>query len=252
MTALLSLGTTGTLYGVGLGPGDPDLVTMKAHRLVTSCPVIAYFRKRGKPGHARTIVTEMLPKTGIIEVPLEYPVTTEVAFEHSGYVEPIRAFYAESAVLLRSHLDAGRDVALLCEGDPFFYGSFLHMYDRLRADYPVTVVPGITGMSGCWTAACTPITYGDDILTILPGTLSAEKLVERLAVTDAAVIMKVGRNLEKIREALRETGRLAEAIYVERGTQAEQRVVPLAELAAAPAPYFSIILLPGGRGRRIT
>jgi precorrin-2/cobalt-factor-2 C20-methyltransferase len=252
MTLALTPRLTGTLYGVGLGPGDPDLVTMKAHRLVTSCPVIAYFRKRGKPGHARTIVKDMLPKTGIIEMPLEYPVTTEVAFEQPGYVEPIRAFYAESAVLLRSHLDAGRDVALLCEGDPFFYGSFLHMYDRLRADYPVTVVPGITGMSGCWTAACTPITYGDDILTILPGTLSAEKLVARLAVTDAAVIMKVGRNLEKIRQALRETGRLAEAIYVERGTQAEQRVVPLSELASSPAPYFSIILLPGGRGRRIT
>lgn len=251
MTVARAPRPTGTLYGVGLGPGDPDLVTLKAHRLVTSCPVIAYFRKRGKPGHARTIVADMLPKSGIIEVPLEYPVTTEVAFEQPGYVEPIRAFYAESAVVLRDHLDAGRDVALLCEGDPFFYGSFLHMYDRLRTDYPVTVVPGITGMSGCWTAANTPITYGDDILTILPGTLSADKLVERLAVTDAAVIMKVGRNLEKIREALRQTGRLAEAIYVERGTQAHQRVVPLEELASSPAPYFSIILLPGGRGRRI-
>ena len=243
--------SSGTLYGVGLGPGDPELVTLKAHRLVTSCPVIAYFRKAGKPGHARTIVADMLPATGIVELPLEYPVTTEVAFEQPGYVEPIRAFYTESAALLRAHLDAGRDVALLCEGDPFFYGSFLHMYDRLRADYTVTVVPGVTGMSGCWTAAATPITYGDDVLTILPGTLSADKLVARLLATDAAVIMKVGRNLDKIRAALLETGRLAEAIYVERGTQAAQRIVPLAELSSQPAPYFSIILLPGGRGRRI-
>ena len=242
----------GTLYGVGLGPGDPDLVTLKAQRLIRSCPVIAYFRKRGRPGHARTIVADMLPEAGFIELPLEYPVTTEVAFAEPGYVEPMRAFYAESAGLLRTHIEAGRDVALLCEGDPFFYGSFLHMYDRLRATCRVTVVPGVTGMSGCWTAAAAPITYGDDVLTILPGTLAQDQLVERLRVTDAAVIMKVGRNLEKIRTALKLTGRLSEAIYVERGTMAGERVVPLAELDASPVPYFSIILLPGGRGRRIT
>ena len=241
----------GTLYGVGLGPGDPDLVTIKAHRLVTSCPVVAYFRKRGRPGHARTIVKDMLPPDGFVELALEYPVTTEVAFKEESYVEPIRAFYADSANVLRAHLDAGRDVALLCEGDPFFYGSFLHMYDRLRADYRVTVVPGITGMSGCWTAAAAPITYGDDVLTILPGTLPADALIERLGKTDAAVIMKVGRNLEKIKAALQAAGRLNEAIYVERGTMAGERVVPLAALDHSPAPYFSIILLPGGRGRRI-
>ena len=242
---------TGTLYGVGLGPGDPDLVTIKAQRLVTSCPVIAYFRKRGRPGHARTIVNGMLPQAGFIEVALEYPVTTEIAFAQPDYIEPMRAFYAESAARLRTHLDAGRDVALLCEGDPFFYGSFLYMYDRLRTHYRITVVPGISGMSGCWTAARAPITYGDDVLTILPGTLPAGALVERLKTTDAAVIMKVGRNLEKIRSALKQADRLDEAIYVERGTMAGERVVRLVQLDTSPAPYFSIILLPGGRGRRI-
>jgi precorrin-2/cobalt-factor-2 C20-methyltransferase len=243
---------TGTLYGVGLGPGDPDLMSVKAHRLVTTCPVIAYFRKRGRPGHARTIVNGLLPAHGITEIPLEYPVTTEAHFNDATYIDPIRAFYADSATFLRGHLDKGQDVALLCEGDPFFYGSFLHMYDRLRADYTVTVVPGITGMSGCWTTAAAPITYGDDVLTVLPGTLDAKTLVARLSTTDAAVIMKVGRNLEKIRTALRTVGRLDEAIYVERGTMAGERVVRLADLDASPAPYFAIILLPGGRGRRIT
>jgi precorrin-2/cobalt-factor-2 C20-methyltransferase len=248
---------TGTLYGVGLGPGDPDLMSVKAHRLVTTCPVIAYFRKRGRPGHARTIVNGLLPtegKTGhgITEIPLEYPVTTEAHFNHATYIDPMREFYSDSAGRLRAHLDNGHDIALLCEGDPFFYGSFLHMYDRLRADYSVVVVPGITGMSGCWTAAATPITYGDDVMTVLPGTLDAETLVARLTTTDAAVIMKVGRNLEKIRTALRTVGRLDEAIYVERGTMAAERVVRLADLDASPAPYFAIILLPGGRGRRIT
>ncbi len=242
----------GTLYGVGLGPGDPDLVTIKAHRVVTTAPVIAYFRKRGKIGHARTIVAEMLGAKAVIEIALEYPVTTEVAFNDADYIEPIRDFYAQSATRLGNHLDNGEDIALLCEGDPFFYGSFLHMYDRLRHTYPVIVVPGITGMSGCWTAAASPITYGDDVLTVLPGTLSHDALLKSLRATDAAVIMKVGRNLEKIKAALKAADRFNEAIYVERGTMRGERVMPLANLEVSPAPYFSIILLPGGRGRRIT
>ncbi len=242
---------TGTLYGVGLGPGDPGLVTLKAHGVILAAPVLAYFRKRGKPGHARTIVADMIPQTGVIEIALEYPVTTEVHFNDTNYVAPMRDFYQQSADRLRDHLDRGEDVGLLCEGDPFFYGSFLHMYDRLRHDYAVEVIPGITGMSGCWTAAAAPITYGDDVLTILPGTLDEAALIANLRTTDAAVIMKVGRNLEKIRHALSVTGRLDDAIYVERGTMPGERIVPFSQLDASPAPYFSIILLPGGRGRRI-
>ena len=241
----------GILYGVGLGPGDPDLMTVKARRLLATSTTVAYFRKRGRPGHARTIVEGLLTATGVREIALEYPVTTELPHESEGYGTAISAFYRDAAASLGAVLDEGHDVALLCEGDPLFYGSFLHMYDRLRASYRVEVIPGITGMSGCWTAAATPITYGDDVLTVLPGTLSAEVLTERLASTDAAVIMKVGRNLEKIRAALASAGRLQDAIYVERGTMAGERVVPLASLDHAGAPYFSIILLPGGRGRRI-
>ena len=241
----------GILYGVGLGPGDPDLMTVKARRVLASSKTIAYFRKPGRPGHARTIVEGLLPAGGVHEIALEYPVTTELPVESEGYVQAIRAFYAQAAVRLAELLDRGENVALLCEGDPFFYGSFLHMYDRLRATHTVEVIPGITGMSGCWTAAKAPITYGDDVLTVLPGTMAAAALTEKLKGTDAAVIMKVGRNLAKIRRCLEQAGRLDEAIYVERGTMAGQRVVRLAELDHAGAPYFSIILLPGGRGRRI-
>lgn len=243
--------TAGTLYGVGLGPGDPELLTLKAHRIVTTCPVIAYFRKSGRKGHARTIVEGLLPIGRVVELAFEYPVTTETHFDERAYIEPMRAFYGQCAASLRGQLDQGWDVALLCEGDPFFYGSFLHMYDRLRASYAVTVVPGITGMSGCWTAAAAPMACGDDVMTVLPGTLSQEMLLERLSATDAAVIMKVGRNLDKIKAALSAAGRLPEAVYVERGTMAGERVLPLVELDQRPAPYFSIILLPGGRGRRI-
>jgi precorrin-2/cobalt-factor-2 C20-methyltransferase len=243
-------GARGTLYGVGLGPGDPELVTLKAARIIAATPVIAHFRKRGRPGHARTIADGLMA-AGARELPFEYPLTTEAKFTDDIYVGAIRNFYQECAAALTRETNRGYDVALLCEGDPFFYGSFLHMYDRLKASNHIVVVPGISGMSGCWTAAETPITYGDDILTVLPGTLAHDALVARIKDTDAAVIMKVGSNLPKIREALREATRFDDAIYVERGTMAGEKVMRLADLGDAPAPYFSIILLPGGRGRRI-
>jgi precorrin-2/cobalt-factor-2 C20-methyltransferase len=241
---------SGTLYGVGLGPGDPELLTLKAARVLRDAPVIAHFRKKGRPGHARTIAALYMDAT-TIEAAFEYPVTMEIDFRDGAYVDAIRDFYVESANAIMQHLAAGRDVALLCEGDPFFYGSFLHMYDRIRSSYPVKIIPGITGMSGCWTAAAAPITYGDDVLTVLPGTLDGGALAAHLKSADAAVIMKVGRNLGKIKQALSEAGRFADAIYVERGTMQGERVGPLAELRDGAVPYFSIVLLPGGRGRRI-
>ncbi len=239
----------GTLYGVGVGPGDPELITVKAARILREARTVAHFRKRGSAGHAWTIAKSYL-ETEVLELALEYPVTTEIAFTDDGYIGAIGEFYAAASESLRARLDSGEDVALLCEGDPFFYGSFLHMYERLRGAVPVVVVPGITGMSGCWTAAASPITLGDDVLTVLPGTLDRETLTARLKSTDAAVIMKVGSNLSKIREALREAGRLDEAICVERGTMARERIAPLAAIEAA-APYFSIVLVPGCKGRRI-
>jgi len=246
----MTAAATGVLYGVGLGPGDPELVTLKAARVLQSAPVIAHFRKKGRAGHAWTIAKSLL-NGGATEAAFEYPVTTEIDFRESAYVDAIRDFYCDSAKQIMQHLAAGRDVALLCEGDPFFYGSFLHMYDRVRPAYPVHVVPGITGMSGCWTAAAAPMTYGDDVLTVLPGTLDRDALAAHLKNADAAVIMKVGHNIEKIRQALADAGRAADAIYVERGTMTGERVIPLAQLDNGAVPYFSIILLPGGRGRRI-
>lgn len=240
----------GVLYGVGLGPGDPELVTLKAARIVSSAATISYFRKRGHAGHARTIAQTLIPSTAT-EIAFDYPVTTEIGFRDDAYINQMRDFYAECAAQLTSLLDNGQNIVLLCEGDPFFYGSFLHMYDRIKASHDVQVVPGITGMSGCWTAAGQPMTYGDDILTVLPGTLERAALTAYLARSDAAVIMKVGKNLEKIRAALQEAGRLDRAVYVERGTMADERVIPLSDFNDQPAPYFSIILVPGGQGRRI-
>jgi precorrin-2/cobalt-factor-2 C20-methyltransferase len=239
---------TGRLYGIGLGPGDPELLTLKALRLIQSVPVVSYFAKAGRRGNARTIVDQFM--TGSAEeIPLYYPMTTEHAFDSPVYVSVLAEFYEDAVVSLSAHLDAERDVALLAEGDPLFYGSFMHLYIRLRDHYPVTLVPGITGMTGCWSVAGEPMTWGDDTMSVLPGTLPHAGLVEKLKATDAAVIMKLGRNFAKVREAVDEAGLLSRAIYVERGTMADELVMPLAEKIDGKAPYFSLILIPG-QGRR--
>ncbi|MDB5394720.1 MAG: precorrin-2 C(20)-methyltransferase [Rhodospirillales bacterium] len=238
----------GRLYGIGLGPGDPELLTLKALRLIQAAPVVSYFAKEGRRGNARTIVDQFM--TGAAEeIPLYYPMTTEHAFDSPVYVSVLAAFYEDAVASLAVHLDAGRDVALLAEGDPLFYGSFMHLYIRLRARYPVTLVPGVTGMTGCWSVAGEPMTWGDDTMSVLPGTLPHTGLVEKLRATDAAVIMKLGRNFAKVRAAVDEAGLLARAIYVERGTMADELVMPLAEKTDGKAPYFSLILIPG-QGRR--
>ena len=240
--------TPGRLYGIGLGPGDPDLLTVKAVRTLERAPVVSYFAKTGRCGVARTIADRWIP-AGCEELPLHYPVTTEIPFDDPRYRAQLSAFYAEAAETLGGRLAAGRDVALLCEGDPLFYGSFMHLYVRLRGRFACTVVPGVTGMSGCWTAAGEPMTWGDDVLTVLPGTLDEGALRARLAGADAAVVMKLGRNLPKVRAALEAAGLLERAVYVERGTMAAEMVMPLIEKQDDVAPYFAIVLVPG-RGRR--
>jgi precorrin-2/cobalt-factor-2 C20-methyltransferase len=240
--------TTGRFYGIGLGPGDPELLTVKAVRLIQAAPVIGYFAKAGRRGHARGIVDRWM--TGDAEeLPLYYPMTTEHAFDSPVYTTVLAAFYANAVTAIAAHLDGGRDVAVLSEGDPLFYGSFMHLLLRLRSRYPVTLVPGVTGMAGCWAAAAEPMTWGDDTLLVVPGTLPLAGLIERLRTTDAAVIMKLGRNFGKVRIALQEAGLLRRAIYVERGTMDDEIVIPLAEKVDDKAPYFSLILIPG-EGRR--
>lgn len=239
----------GILYGVGVGPGDPDLMTVRAARILAKAPVVAFFRKKGRPGHARRIVAECLCAEAL-EEPLDYPVTTEIPVSDPGYNGALAPFYAESADRLLAHLKAGRDVALLSEGDPLFYGSFMHLFERLKGHARIEIIAGITAMSGAWAAAGVPITWGDDILSVLPATLDEEVLATRLAGTDAAVIMKLGRHLPKVKRALQRAGCLDRALYVERGTMPEQHIEPLkARDDALEAPYFSLILVPG-RGRR--
>jgi len=238
---------TGRLIGVGVGPGDPGLLTLKAIEALHQANVIAYFAKAGNTSNARTIVSSHL--NGAEELPLLYPVTTEIPKEDAGYRDAIAAFYDASAAAVAAHLDDGRTVAVLSEGDPLFYGSYMHLHVRLSSRYSTEVIAGVTGMSGCWSSIGVPMTRGDDVFTVLPGTLPEYELERRLADANAAVVMKIGRHLAKVRRALDRAGRLDRAIYVERGTMANAAVMPLVDKLDGCAPYFAIVLVPGWERR---
>ncbi|MGB3148079.1 MAG: precorrin-2 C(20)-methyltransferase [Paracoccaceae bacterium] len=236
----------GKVICVGLGPGDPDLMSVRADRLVRSAKHVAHFRKAGRNGQARRIVEGMLDPAAV-EYPMEYPVTTEIHFSEPEYNRQLADFYDAWAEKL-ANLAETETVIVLCEGDPFFYGSFMHLHARLEGRAMVELVPGITGMSGCWTATGQPITWGDDVLTVLMATLPEEELAARARNTNALVVMKIGRNLPKLRRALAAAGRLDAAWLVERGTMPDQHVQRLAD-APEEAPYFSIAVV-HGQGRR--
>ncbi|MGH1464900.1 MAG: precorrin-2 C(20)-methyltransferase [Cognatishimia sp.] len=238
----------GTIYGVGLGPGDQDLMSVKSDRLLRNAKHVAFFRKAGRKGQARAIVEGMLPE-GAIEFAMEYPVTTEIPLDDPRYNQVLSAFYAEVTGHLIALAQSGEDVVVLCEGDPFFYGSFMHIYTRVKDSVPVEVVPAITGMSGAWTATGAPITWGDDVLTVIMGTHSEEKLVQHIRETDALVVMKIGTNFEKVVRALKEGGKYDQAYLVQFATMAKQSVCKLSEMTDKVTPYFSIIIV-HGQGRR--
>jgi precorrin-2/cobalt-factor-2 C20-methyltransferase len=240
---------TGRLYGVGTGPGDPELLTLKAVRALGEADVLAHFAKLGNNGNARRIVAaHMRPE--MIELPLLYPFTTEIDRDHDAYRSAIAEFYEQSAHHVEQHLVAGRTVAVLSEGDPLFYGSYMHLHVRLAHRFPTEVIPGVTAMSGCWSLTGLPIVQGDDVLSVLPGTMAESELARRLADTDAAVIMKVGRNLPKIRRALQAAGKLEQAVYVERGTMENASSMRLAAKTGDSAPYFALVLVPGWERRQ--
>jgi precorrin-2 C20-methyltransferase/precorrin-3B C17-methyltransferase len=231
---------TGKLYGVGLGPGDPELVTVKAARLIREADVVAFHSARHGRSVAKTIAQPYLRDDQIMEQ-LVYPVTTEDTDDYQGEID---AFYEEAAAKLAAHLDAGRNVVVLAAGDPFFYGSYMHMHKRLADRYEWEVVPGVTSVSGASAVLGTPLVERDEVLTILPGTLPPAELAARLADTDSAAILKLGRTFGNVREALETSGRLDGAWYVERATTGRQKMSPLADVNPDDVPYFSLALLP--------
>lgn len=227
---------TGRLYGVGVGPGASDLVTLRAARLIEGASVVAYPTLAGARSFARAIVADLIPHDAE-EIVMDIPMSTER--------EPAQAAYDDGAARIAVRLEAGRDVVCLCEGDPLFYGSFMYLLARLSDRFETEIVPGVTSVTACAAAACLPLVARNERLTVLPGPLDAEEMEVRLARAEAVAIMKVGRHLDKIRDVIDRLGLLDRAVYVERATLDGQIVCPLSE-ARTPAPYFSMILMTKG------
>ena len=236
---------TGTLYGVGLGPGDPELVTVKAARLIGAADVNAYHSARHGRSVARAIAEPYL-RGDQAEEQLVYPVTTETTDHPGGYAGAMEDFYSAAAARLMAHLEAGRDVVLLAEGDPLFYSSYMHMHKRIDGRFRTEIVPGVTSVSAAAAALAMPLVEGDDVLTVLPGTLECQELASRLRQAGAVAVMKIGRSYEKVRTALADTGRLGSAYYVERASGGVRQVIERAEdVDPAAVPYMSLVILPG-------
>ncbi|WP_447590389.1 precorrin-2 C(20)-methyltransferase [Aquipseudomonas campi] len=243
----------GRLLGLGVGPGDPELITLKALRLLQAAPVVGYFvakakASKGQGGNAFGIIEQHLCESQQ-RLPLVYPVTTEKLEPPLSYETVISDFYDTCAVQIAEHLDAGRDVAVICEGDPFFYGSYMYLHDRLAERYEAQVIPGVCSMLGGAAVLGVPLVYRNQHLSVLSGVLPEDELKQRLAATDAAVVMKLGRNFDKVRRVLGELGLAERARYVERATMDNQRIVPLDEVDPMASPYFSLVVIPGEKWR---
>ncbi len=224
----------GTLYGLGVGPGDPELVTLKAHRLLQACPVVAYPAPDDGDSFARSIVAGFLP-AGVEELPIVIPMRPERF--------PAQDVYDEAAAKISNRLSGGQDVAVLCEGDPFFYGSFMYLFARLAKHHTVDVVPGVSSLTACAAAFGRPLAARNDVLSIIPAPLEEDELRKRLETAEAAAIIKVGRHYEKVRRVLDQLGIAESCGYVERATLENQIVSPLTDFDGERAPYFSMILV---------
>jgi precorrin-2/cobalt-factor-2 C20-methyltransferase len=236
----------GRLLGLGVGPGDPELITVKALRLLRETPVIAHLVAKGKKGNAFSIIEAYLRPDQVI-VPLVFPVTTEHLPPPLCYEQVISGFYDGAAEQLAEYLDDGLDVAAICEGDPFFYGSFMYLHDRLADRYPTEIVPGVCSVVACGAVLGAPLAYRNQSLVVLSGVLSEAELASRLAQGDAAAIIKLGANFAKVRRVVMRLGYGDRALYVERATMANQRSLPLCDIDPDTVPYFSMILIPGRR-----
>jgi len=223
-----------TVYGIGVGPGDPELMTLKGARLLAACPVVAYPAPETGDSLARKIAAPHLPADAT-EIIIRTPMSTDRF--------PAQEVYDRAAAEIGEQLAAGRDVAVLCEGDPFFYGSFMYLFARLAKKWPVEVVPGVSSLMACAAVLGAPLAGRNDVLTVLPAPLDDAALTARLTACDAAAIIKVGRHFARIRNLLDQLGLSSRARYIERATMAEQRVVALDEVDADNAPYFSMILV---------
>ena len=237
----------GTLFGVGVGPGDPELMTLKAVRVLSAAHSVAFFAKRGKAGNAHATAQRFIhPEAELL--PLCYPYTVEISPRHPEYIGAMRAFYDAAAAQLAQRLDAGQNVVVLCEGDPLFYGSYMYLHDRLAAAYACQVIPGITSFAGCAAGAGIPLVSTDRSFSIIPGTLHEAELEAKLRSADAAAIIKLGRHFAKVRRVLERVGRLHDATYFEHGTTPRELAMPLKDKIDDSSLYFALIIVPAHDG----
>ncbi|HRD48531.1 MAG: precorrin-2 C(20)-methyltransferase [Candidatus Competibacter sp.] len=228
------MNTTGTLYGVGVGPGDPELLTLKAVRILQSVPVVAYPATPQGSAQARDIAAQWLD--GKREIPITMPCMLDRG--------PVNQGYDEAALVIAEELAAGQDVAILCEGDPLFYGSFSYLLQRLGDRFPCVVIPGINSVSAAAAAAATPLITGEQRLTVIPATADDEVLRRTLLDSDSVAILKPGRHRPRLLELLRETGRADDVLYIEQASRAGQRIIEsFEEIPATPGPYFALFLV---------
>lgn len=241
---------SGTMFGVGLGPGDPELMTVKAVRAIERARVVAFFAKRGTLGNAHAIARRHIQPEAE-QLPLIYPYTTEISARHPDYLTALRGFYDQAAAALAARLARGEDVCVLCEGDPLLYGSYIYLHDRLARSYRTVVVPGITSFSGSAARAGAPLVSAQQTFSVIPGTLPEPALEAALRRADAAVIIKLGSNFGKVRRVLERLGKLPEALYFEYATTEREAALPLLEKLGDRSPYFSLILVPAHDGERM-
>ncbi len=225
---------SGTLYGVGVGPGDPELLTLKAHRLISEAAVVAYPVNDKGEGFAHSIVGKFL-RSNTIHLPIHVPMKTQRA--------PAQCAYDAASIEIADHLSAGRNVVFLCEGDPFFFGSFMYLFERLKDTHPCKVVPGVTSLTACAAELGRPLAARNDVLKVLPAPLDAAALTRELETAESAAIIKVGRHFDKVRAVIEALGLTGQAWIVEAATNPEQKVRPLGEVPAGDRPYFSTILI---------
>jgi precorrin-2/cobalt-factor-2 C20-methyltransferase len=224
----------GRLYGLGIGPGDPELITLKALRVLQSAPVVAYPVSNGSKSLARSIVADYLGHAPL-ELPMYFPFNAE---------ESAQPYYDKAAQTLADHLSRGQNVAVLCEGDPFFYGTFMYLFTRLAGRFRTEVVPGVSSLMASAAVLETPLTYRNDVFMVLPATLPADVLASRLAGADAAVIIKLGKHFRQVYEVLKQMGLLMRARYIQRATMSNQHIVSLDQVDPTQVPYFSMIVIP--------
>lgn len=236
--------TKGKIYGVGVGPGDPELITIKGLKAIESADIIAFHQAKGKKSNALTIAERWISQEQHL-LPLIYPITTGTPPENSSYDNILAKFYHDITAELAQYLEQGKTITILAEGDPLFYSSFMYIHDRLAHRFETKIIPGITSISGASSALATPLCYRNETFTVLSAVLDEDALQQRLRQSGAFAIMKLGRNIDKVIKILKDLQLFDKALYIERATMIDEKIRPLTELTNHCTPYFSLILIPG-------